>query len=257
MAKEFEIDAYRKSRELFIILRGRLVMCYCQETKVRLGNLITPTIDQIYLDLIELSFLDSAGLGVLVGLKMMANKNRTQLTMLAPPPRIEDIFRVSKLDAIFDILNGADSDVIRATLKQDDYCLWRDSKDARQIEYNTEANQGSPAHSNLTQVPMMGNEEDEASHRIRQLCLDAVEYLRQGDYQKAIDAYVRALDFEPDNLSALNNLGIVYEKRAEWYALAMDVWKKVMDLSASRGDEKHAARARKHLDSLSKVTKVY
>ena len=47
-----------------------------------------------------------ARLGVLVGLKMLANKNRTRLTFLAPPPRIEDILRVSKLDTIFEIRGG-------------------------------------------------------------------------------------------------------------------------------------------------------
>jgi tetratricopeptide (TPR) repeat protein len=84
--------------------------------------------------------------------------------------------------------------------------------------------------------------------------MDAVEYLRQGDYPKAIDAYQRALQFEPENLTALNNLGIIYEKRPQWYPQARQIWEKVLDLSRRHGDDQHAARAQKHLQSLAKLS---
>ena len=257
MAMEFEIDAYRKGRELFIILRGRLVLNYCHDTKTRLSTLFGTQIDQVYLYLAELSFLDSAGLGVLVGLKMVSNKNRTRFTLLAPPSRIEDIFRVSKLDTIFEIRGGSEADAIRSAILQDEFCLWRDSKDSRQGTRNTESHSPSPSRTNWTPpLSVTGAGNDETNQKTRQLCADAVEYIRQGDFPKAVDAYTCALNLDPDNLSALNNLGIVYEKRAEWYGLAMEIWKKVLELSAGQQDEKHAGRARKHLESLSKLMKV-
>ena len=55
MAKEFEIDAYRRNRELLIILRGRLVLNYCQDTKTRLFTLFSPQVDKVYLYLNELA----------------------------------------------------------------------------------------------------------------------------------------------------------------------------------------------------------
>jgi anti-sigma B factor antagonist len=254
MAREFEIDAYRKDRELLIVLRGRLVLPQCQDAKTRLQNLFTPQVEQIYMHLPGLSFLDSAGLGVLVGLKMLANKNRTRLTFLAPPPRIEDIFRVSKLDTIFEIRGGVEADVICAALQKEDYVVWRDSKDTRQAMFNTDIsdtpNSRGGAISNLTTGDSTTGE---AGQRVRQLLMDAVEYMRQGDLGKAVDAYQRALRLEPDNLSALNNLGIVYEKNPAWYPQALEIWKKVLELSSAHGDEKHAERARKHLDTLAKL----
>lgn len=254
MARELEIDAYRKGAQLFFVLRGRLMLDNCQEAKTRISNLLTPQIDQVYLYLGELGFLDSAGLGVLVGLKMQANRNRTQLALLAPPQAIAEIFRVSKLDTIFELQTGAAADVVRATLKQDEFCLWRDGRTSRPAAFqsNTEINLGGfAARANLTQMPAG---EGEAAQKVRQLCADAVEYIRQGDYPRAIDAYQRALALEPDNLAALNNLAIVYEKRPEWYPQAAEAWKKALALSQGRSDEKHAARARKHLDSLAKLT---
>lgn len=253
MSREFELEVYRKGREMLFVLRGRLVLQYCQEAKHRLNALFTPQVDQVYLYLGDLQFLDSAGLGVLVGLKMNANKNRTRLSFLSPPSRIEDIFRVSKLDTIFEISGGAEADLIHAALCKEEHCVFSDSRS----HSNTDAQSGSEAvRSMLTQLGPDSEVMDESTRQARQLCMDAVEYIRQGDYSRAIDAYRRALQIDPDNLSALNNLGIVYEKRQEWYPQAAETWRRVMELSESRADEKHALRARKHLESLSKLMRV-
>jgi anti-sigma B factor antagonist len=254
MPNEFEIDAYRNGRELYIVLRGRLVLSGCQDAKTRLGNLLTSQTDLMYLAMSELTFLDSAGLGVMVGIKMNANKSHTRLVLLSPPQRIQDIFRVSKLDTIFDIRSGAEADLIATRFKSPEYCLWRDSKDDRQVLYNTEADY--IPRNQMTQLTMVDGGGGENDSRVRQLCDEAVEFIRQGEYLKAIENYRRALNLDPNNLSALNNLGIVYEKRAEWYSQAVEIWRRVLDLSEHDHDEKHAGRARKHLETLSKLMRV-
>ncbi len=264
MPKEFEIDAYRHGRELLVILRGRLVLKYCQDTRTRLNSLFTPEVDQVYIYLAELSFLDSAGLGVLVGTKMNSNKHRTRLALLSPQKRVEDIFRVSKLDAIFEIRGGSEAELIRGNLQKDEYVVWRDSKEESESAYNLtqidpQVNRDSaplnPSPGSLgsqATEPLIGADHDPAA-RVKQLCGDAVEYIRQGDYDKAVISYQQALDIDPKNLSALNNLGIVYEKRPEWYTRAHEVWRMVLEVSRERSDEKHAAHAEKHLESLEKL----
>jgi anti-anti-sigma factor len=258
MPREFEIDAYHKGRELLLILRGRLVLKYCPDTKSRLDNLFNPQIDQIYMYLGDMEFLDSAGLGVLVGLKMAANKNRTRLLFLSPPSRVDDIFRVSKLDTIFEVRRGAEVDVICATLRKDEFLLWSDNSDTGHGQFKTD-----PYHtplstrSNPTQFSTSSSDRSvEQEQIVRQLCTDAVEYIKQGDYEQATECYERALGIDSSNLSALNNLAIVYEKKPEWYARAVDIWNRVLAVSNTHGDDKHGQRAQKHLDSLSKLMKV-
>jgi tetratricopeptide (TPR) repeat protein len=192
---------------------------------------------------------------LLVGLKMQANRNRTSLTFLSPPPRVEDIFRVSKLNTIFEILSGPEADVIQATLKKDEYCLWSDSKDTRQSGYITEHSLGGKptVHGGITQVPLNEGPRDEIALRVNQCCNEAVEHLRLAEYAKAAEAYEKALQLDPENLSALNNLGVVYEKKPEWYGKSLRTWKQLLELSNRLPDEKHAARARKHIESLSKL----
>lgn len=252
MPTDFEIDAYRKSHDLFVVLRGRLILQYCHDAKTRLINLLTPQVDHVYLYLAELQFLDSAGLGVLVALKMSASKHRCRLTLLSLPSRIEDIFRVSKLDTIFEIHGGTEAEVIRGSLQNDANCLWRDKKDQRQRHFSTASEPTPQQHGPLTQVPFTkGLEGDESDQKVKQYCLDAVEYIKRGEYQQAIDAYRNALSLDKENLTALNNLGVIYEKRPEWYGEARNVWQEVLQISTRNDDEKHARRARKHLESLS------
>jgi len=254
MTKELEIDAYRQGHELLVILRGRLVLKHTQEAKARLTSLFLPQVDTIYLYLGDMTFLDSAGLGVLVGLKMSANKNRARLMFLSPQQRVEDIFKVSKLDTIFEIRTGSEAELIKASLQKEENCLWRDSKDTRQRSFNTEVDFGpEEGHGNLTAISEAVGVDSETARTVQKACQEAVDYIKQGDYPKAISAYLRALKSDPENLSALNNLGIVYEKRPEWYPRARQIWQQVLDLSRQHKDDKHTQRAQKHLDLLAKM----
>ncbi len=227
MDKEFEIDAYRKGRELFLVLRGQLVLKHCQNTKARLNSLFSPQIDQMYLFLAELNFLDSAGLGVLVGAKMTAHKHRTKLSFLAPQSRVEDIFRVSKLDSIFEVRGGPEAEVIRGQLQRDEHLMWSDRKDSRQSAFSTQDQSSDSSSANaddaLDHQPARGQSvSEDAVAQARHWCGDAVEYIRQDNYAKAVESYQQALQLEPENLSALNNLAIVYEKKPDWYPNALE-----------------------------------
>jgi anti-anti-sigma factor len=251
MDRFFEIDAYRKGGEVLALLRGSLVMNHCQDAKTRLQTLLRPPVDKIHIHLAELEFLDSAGLGVLVGLKMAASRGGLQLDFLSPQARVEEIFRVSKLDTIFELICGVESDAIRGVLMHQNFCLWRDRKDTHQSDYNTQADFTSIPKSQWTQV--VGDGGDEPGSRMNELCTDAVTAIRQGEYDRAIEIYRQMLAIDNDNMSALNNLAVIYEKKASWYPLARESWDRVLELSEQRGDERHATRARAHIESLKKL----
>ncbi len=206
----------------------------------------------------DLEFLDSAGLGLLVGFKMAASKNRTRLIFLPPPPRVEDIFRISKLDTILEMLKGAEADVICASLRKDQFLLWSDSSETGYGQAKVDSVHSSlSTRSNLTRFSTGPFENPtEQQQIVRQLCIDAVECIKKGDYEQAVVCYERALEIDDSNLSALNNLGVVYEKKPSWYGRSVVVWNRVLDVSNTQGDAKHIQRAQKHLDSLSKLMKV-
>lgn len=245
------IDAYQSGSDLLIIMKGRLVIENCDRARKKLSEFLTGQVERYIIYLGRLEFVDSAGWGALVGLKMAANRNKTRLVFLSPTQRISEIFKVSKLDTIFEILTGGEAEALRSALVKRENIVWRDSPDESQERFNTEDESYTPPAGSGTDArapiqPVRAERQKEA----QRLSNDAAAHLRHGDFQKAIDLYRQVLEIDPEDLSALNNLGVVCEKRPEWRNDAVTTWKRVLEVSQSRNDEKHAERARRHLEFL-------
>ncbi len=243
------IDVYRARNDLLVELTGRLTLENSDTVRKRLHELIEDQLDKFYLYMGGLEYVDSGGWGTMVGLKVAVNRNRTRLTFLAPNDRVMDIFRISKLDSIFDIITGVQAEAIRKTIERPENLVSRDSPDESQSRFNTEA------YFTPYTEDSVESSSDDAYHpsgtsQIAELSKRAVEYLRFGDYAKVVETYLKVLELDPDDISALNNLGVVYEKRPEWRDKAEETWERVQTLSEARKDSKHADRARRHLKSL-------
>jgi anti-sigma B factor antagonist len=80
---------------------GRLV----NQTANELRDAVKPLIPQggvIVIDLTDLSFMDSLGLGTLVGLKVSAlNEGYCRLTLVNLTPRIQELLRLTQLTNLF------------------------------------------------------------------------------------------------------------------------------------------------------------
>src|SRR5690606_4709866 len=157
---------------------------------------------QLYLDLSKVDFIDSAGLGALVGIKVSANKHRAKLAIISPSRGVSDILTVSKLDSIFEIVTGGDAEQIVARIAKPE------------TEKSIGAGQSSPAVPRGPAVPSMpaagsrpgaSAPADGGKDQIDRLCRDAVEHMRRGDYESAASAYLKAIEINPDYLPAHNN----------------------------------------------------
>jgi len=85
---------------------------------------------------------------------------------------------------------------------------------------------------------------------IERLSKIAIEELKLGNNSKVIDAYLQVLDIDAEDLSALNNLGVIYEMKPEWKEKAIRIWNRVLKVSQGRHDLTHSERAERHLKSL-------
>ncbi|HEX4811453.1 MAG TPA: STAS domain-containing protein [Nonomuraea sp.] len=79
------------------LLRGRLLWLLQESGRAQ----------AVVLDLRRLSFIDAAGLGVLVALHDQARRRRTPLRLTGVPPAMRRLLRVTGLDAHLDTI-GAD-----------------------------------------------------------------------------------------------------------------------------------------------------
>ncbi len=244
--KDLLIRTCVHQHEALALLSGRLVNENCELVQQQLRGLIVPPLRRVFIDLAGLEYLDSAGLGALVGLKMIAQRAQAQLFLLNPSPAAAQIFRMARLDAIFEIRAGAEAADLTAMLIAESPL--RSSEPSAPV-----APPLKPTRS-MNPVPMTDFTQPGGDGRVRQLCHAALDHIQRGDYVKAAAAYERARALEPDDLSILNNLALIYEKKQEWYQQARQVWEMVYELSQSRGDERHAARARRRLELLGKLT---
>lgn len=245
-----ELRIFEAAGNVLLKIRGRIILDETDRLKSSIMGLISPQTQRINLDLAEVDFIDSAGLGALVGIKVTANKHRARLALLNPSRGVSDILMVSKLDSIFDILTGPEAEQVIAQLaqaaneRQPAGAAAAPSSRGPAMPSMPAAQQARPGAAPGAFDP------DSAKERIDRLCRDAVEFMKRGDYESAAEAYAQALQINPDYLPAHNNLAIVYEKRPHWHQKAIEQWKKVLDISSRNNDTKHMERAQKHLQNL-------
>lgn len=239
-----EMKFYESANNLLVRMKGRIVLDECDRMKSSIATFINSSVSQINLDLSEVDFIDSAGLGALVGIKVSASKHRARLALVSPSRGVCDILMVSKLDSIFDIITGSDAEAVVKQLVHPQF-------------EKIPAGAAAPSASSGPAIPSMpsaaghgASDSGASKERLDQLCRDAVEFMRKGDYDSAVQAYQKALEINSEYLPALNNIAIVYEKKPEWRNNAITQWKRVLDISTRNSDQKHIDRARKHLANL-------
>lgn len=260
-----ELDVYRAQSDLYFMFRGRIVLDECERLRNSCLPLIGKGVEQVMIDLSKVDFIDSAGLGLLVGFKMTASKNKARIMLLQPAKPVADILYVSKLDGIFEIITGPQAEALRSQIAQPQNKAgvesagtkaavqgvsadWMNSKlDSAFNDTASGARREDGGHGGQAAPPRAQKEE------VEDHCRKAVEYMRQGNYEMSVQEYTAALGIDPDYLPALNNLAIVYEKQPSWNGKAIQTWEQVLRLSQQRDDQKHLDRAQRHLTNLRKM----
>ncbi|MCX7718458.1 MAG: anti-sigma factor antagonist [Candidatus Sumerlaeaceae bacterium] len=276
-----EIEVYQQHSDLLVQPRGRIVLEHCERLKSACLPLITKGLDQVLLDLSKVDFVDSAGLGVLVSLKMAASKVKSRIILLQPSKPVSDILYISKLDGIFDILTGPEADLLKGQIMQPRNKLTPGAggglsrpsvasippaapaaPPASPPVPPAQAQPAAPKPAVVQAAPeppppppaeavapaVLAQREAVEEH-----CKRAVEHMRRAEYQESVTRYKMALELDPEYLPALNNLAIVYEKLPSWHSLAVETWETVLRISRERGDQKHVDRAQRHLENLRKM----
>ena len=90
---------------------GRLVFGdECAVLRETIVNML-PGASKIVLNLKEVDYIDSGGLGILVGLLVSARNRGGELTLVSPHERVKDVLRNTNLDRIFRVYANNDEAV--------------------------------------------------------------------------------------------------------------------------------------------------
>ncbi len=84
------------STHITVRCSGRVVSGTCDALKSAVGHLIATT-NHVVLDFAGVSYLDSSGLGSVVGLYASAKSNNCQLKVVNLTPRVREFFSLTRL----------------------------------------------------------------------------------------------------------------------------------------------------------------
>lgn len=113
-----DLIAYRSANEMLVVLAGSLRLYNSESVKKQILELIDSEPDILYLHLGQLVELDSAGLGVLVGVHIHARKRKIELKLLSPSAPQMKLLETTRLTAVLTIVSGVEAQDIRNRIEK-------------------------------------------------------------------------------------------------------------------------------------------
>lgn len=94
---------------------GEIDVAAAPDLRTKLTDLVSEGAVRLVLDLDHVDFIDSTGLGVLVGAVRRARAAEGDVVVVTSNPRVRKVFDVTGLDEVFTIADSVDDAVAAAT----------------------------------------------------------------------------------------------------------------------------------------------
>ncbi|MCK8827079.1 STAS domain-containing protein [Natroniella acetigena] len=101
-----EVNCRQLTNNLFIELEGEFDLHTADYFSTEISNQLTTEIDNLILDLDGIEFIDSSGLGAILGVYKKINQKGGNIGAINITPQVERIFEVSGLLKIIDIYSS-------------------------------------------------------------------------------------------------------------------------------------------------------
>jgi anti-sigma B factor antagonist len=102
---ELELDTERKDAKVVVHASGRITAATSAQLQSTIRGLI-PDNKHVVLDLKNVHYIDSSGIGALVSVHLAAAKAQSALELANLQPRIRDLFELTRLTAVFENQGG-------------------------------------------------------------------------------------------------------------------------------------------------------
>jgi anti-sigma B factor antagonist len=103
------IDVTDRGDWAVLAVRGEIDVATAPQLREQLLELVSAGHKQIVVDLAGVDFLDSTGLGVLVGGLKRVRSNDGELALACPQPRVLRVFEITGLTQVFPIHDDLDA----------------------------------------------------------------------------------------------------------------------------------------------------
>lgn len=99
----FEMDVRRETTRAVLVLRGSCTMEVSHKLRTELETLASEPIKAIVIDLADLAFIESGGLGSIIAAHVKCRRRKGQLRLVAPRPPILKMLQLTRLTEILPI----------------------------------------------------------------------------------------------------------------------------------------------------------
>ena len=102
-----EITVSRPSAEEVVFQpKGELILPECNPTRAQVVKALEEGARQITFDLAEVTFIDSAGLGLLIGLRQTVRQRGGEFLLAGVNSQVLPLFQMTRLNKIFGLPDG-------------------------------------------------------------------------------------------------------------------------------------------------------
>jgi anti-anti-sigma factor len=105
---QLEIDITQSDGGVIVRLVGSASMEHCERLNESLLEAVSSDPEFLVLDMAQLEFICSIGLGAIVAAYLRARKRNSRFAIGAPNEAIQEILQVTKLDTILDVYDKTD-----------------------------------------------------------------------------------------------------------------------------------------------------
>jgi anti-sigma B factor antagonist len=99
--RELNLETIKSSEETVVRCSGRITSNTTAELQTAVRSLI-PQTKCVVLDLTNVSYMDSSGLGAIIGLYLTARRQHCGLKLIHLSQRLQELFRLTRLASIFE-----------------------------------------------------------------------------------------------------------------------------------------------------------
>ena len=97
---ELELTVGKNADKTTVRGTGKITVATADHFQTTIRGVI-PGSKHLVLDLAEVEYIDSSGLGALVSVYLAAGRADCELEMVNPKPRVRDLLKITKLSTIF------------------------------------------------------------------------------------------------------------------------------------------------------------
>lgn len=104
---ELTLRTEKNAHEATVYGSGKITLATASLLQQTIRGLI-PEAKRILLDLTNVNYIDSSGIGTIVGLYLAASRVQCDLKVVNAQPRVSDLFEITKLSAVLEEMRGSD-----------------------------------------------------------------------------------------------------------------------------------------------------